>query len=142
MVPGMVLFSPRNGWFVYSPVFLLVVATLAIHAWRGTRTARPILLILLLTVLIYSAWWCWWLGGAFGYRGLVDLYGLFAIPFAWFFRSVLRGSWSIRIFTALVIVALVRLNFGMMEHYDFSLFSVDSSWQRVFETVGTIAAGK
>lgn len=142
MVPGMVLFSPRNGWFTFSPIFLLVIATLLLHAWRGTRTARPLLIIFLGTVLIYSAWWCWWLGGAYGYRGLVDLYGLFAIPLAWFFRSVMRRSWSLRIFTALLIIALVRLNFGMMEHYDFDVFSVDPAWPRIWEVIGTIAAGQ
>lgn len=142
MVPGKVLFSPRNGWFTYSPIFLIVSATLLVHAWRGTRTARPVLVILMLIVLIYSAWWCWWLGGAFGYRGLVDLYGLLALPLAWFFRSMMRRSWSLRIFTALVIIALIRLNFGMMEHYDFDVFSVDSSWPRILEVAGKIAAGR
>src|SRR5690606_38626776 len=30
MVPDMVLFSPRNGWFVFSPLFLIVVGTLLV----------------------------------------------------------------------------------------------------------------
>lgn len=72
----------------------------------------------------------------------MDLYGLFAIPLAWFFRSVMRRSWSLRIFTALLIIALVRLNFGMMEHYDFDVFSVDPAWPRIWEVIGTIAAGQ
>ncbi|MBP9159820.1 MAG: hypothetical protein LKM36_02675 [Flavobacteriales bacterium] len=142
MVPGLVLFSPRNGWFTFSPIFLIVVGTLLFHVWRNTGTARPLLVIFLATVLIYSAWWCWWLGGAFGYRGLVDLYALFAIPLSWFFRSVMRRSWSMRIFTALVIIALVRLNFGMMEHYDYAWFTEDSTWPRILEVVGKIAAGQ
>jgi len=141
MVPGMVLFSPRNGWFVYSPVFLIVIATLLVQAWRGRRPARAILLIFLLTLLSYSAWWCWWLGGAYGHRGFIDLYGLLAIPFAWFFRSVMRRSWSLRIFTAVFLWAVIRLNFGMIEHYDFDIFSVDAAWPKVLEVVGTIAAG-
>jgi len=142
MVPGMVLFSPRNGWFAYSPIFLIVIATLLVQAWRGRRPARSVLLIFVLTVLIYSAWWSWWLGGAYGYRGLIDLYGLFAIPFAWFFRSVMRRSWSLRVFTALVLWAFVRLNFGMIEQYERARFSEDPTWPQVMEAVGSIAAGK
>lgn len=142
MVPGMVLFSPRNGWFVYSPVFLVVIATLLVQAWRGRRPARPVLLIFVLTVLLYSAWWCWWLGGAYGYRGLIDLYGLLAIPLAWLFRSVMRRSWALRVFTALLLWTLVHLNFGMMENYDPAWFTVDSTWPRILEAVGNIAAGK
>lgn len=140
MVPGMVLFSPHNGWFVYSPIFLLAFGTLLVHAWRNTRTARPVLLILALTVLVYSAWWCWWLGGAYGYRGLIDIYGLLAIPLAWFFRSVLRRSWALRVFTALLLLGLVRLNFGMMGLYTTSWFATDLSWQRVLEGVGAIVS--
>lgn len=142
MVPGLVLFSPRNGWFVYSPIFLLAIGTLLVRAWRNMRTARPILLILVLTVLVYSAWWCWWLGGAYGFRGLVDLYALLAIPFAWFFRWVLRQGWSMRVFTALLLWALVRLNFGMMEHWDFDVYCVNGSWPPLLDVIGQIAAGK
>ncbi len=142
MVPGMVLFSPRNGWFVYSPMFLVVMGSLLLYAWRGRGPARPVLLIFAITVLLYSAWWCWWLGGAYGYRGLIDLYGLLAIPFAWFFRSVMRRSLALRVFTMVMLWALVRLNFGMIEHYDFNWFSVDSTWPRLMEVVGIIAAGK
>lgn len=141
MVPGMVLFSPHNGWFVYSPLFLIAVGTLLVHAWRNTRPARPVLLILVLMVLIYSAWWCWWLGGAYGYRGLIDIYGLLAIPLAWFFRSVLRGSWPPRVFIILLLWALVKLNFGMMELYTTSWFATDLSWQHFLEGLGTITAG-
>lgn len=142
MVPGMVLFSPRNGWFVYSPIFLLVVGSLLLHAWRNTRTARPILVILVLTVLIYSAWWCWWLGGSYGARGLIDLYGLLAIPFAWFFRSILRRSWSLRIFVAILLWTFVSLNFGMMERWDFDVYCVNGTWPPLMDVVGKVVAGE
>lgn len=141
MVPGMVLFSPRNGWFVYSPLFLVAMGTLLLHAWRGTHTARPVLLIVILTVLVYSAWWCWWLGGGYGYRGLVDLYALLAIPLAWFFRWVLRHGWAVRVSTALLLWALIRLNFGMMEYRDFDVYCVNGAWPPLLEIVGRIAAG-
>lgn len=142
MVPGMVLFSPRNGWFVYSPIFLAAMAALLVHAWRNTRPARIVLLILALVVVIYSAWWCWWLGGAFGFRGMVDLYALLAIPMAWFFGSVLRRRLALRIFIALVLVALVRLNFGLIEHYDHWLYSERAEWPPLLEVIGNIAAGR
>ncbi len=142
MVPGMVLFSPHNGWFVYSPLFLIVVGTLVLHAWRNTGPARPVLLILITTLLMYSAWWCWWLGGAYGYRGLIDLYGLLAIPLAWFFRSVMRRSWSLRIFTAVLVCVLVQLNFGLINYYDHAWFSENNTWPRLLEAVGNIAMGK
>lgn len=141
MVPGMVLFSPHNGWLVYSPIFLLALGSLLVNSWRNTGPSRPILLVLCMLVFLYSAWWCWWLGGAYGYRGLIDLYGLLAIPLAWFFRGVFRGSWSLRIFVTLVLLGMVRLNFGMMELYGTSWFAVDHTWQHFWEGVGNIVAG-
>ncbi|MFT3884504.1 MAG: hypothetical protein QM724_03465 [Flavobacteriales bacterium] len=142
MVPGMVLFSPRNGWFTYSPMFLAVVALLVVRAWRNTRPARPILLIFMLTVLLYSAWWCWWLGGGYGFRGLIDLYALLAIPLAWLFRSVMRRSWTTRVITALLVWLLVHLNFGMMEHFRFDVYCDNGEWPPVLEVIGNIMAGK
>lgn len=142
MVPGMVLFSPRNGWFSYSPLFLLVVAVLLVRAWRNTRPARPVLLILALTILLYSAWWCWWLGGGYGYRALIDLYALLTIPLAWFFRSVMRRSLTTQVTVALMVCLIVHLNFGMMEHFRFDVFSDDGNWPEVLKVVGQIAAGK
>jgi hypothetical protein len=142
MVPGKVLFSPISGWFVYSPVFLVVVATLLVHAWRNTRTARAILIILSVTVLIYSAWWCWWLGGGYGYRGLIDLYGLLALPFAWFFRSVLRRSLALRVFVCLALIAMVHLNLDLLDRYDYAWSLPDWNFPKLFEVVGKIAAGQ
>lgn len=142
MVPGMVLFSPRNGWFVYSPVFMPVVAVLLVHAWRNTATARPILLMLVLTVLLYSAWWCWWLGGSYGYRGLIDLYGLLAIPLAWLYSWTMRRSWSVRITAALMVAGLVWFNFGMMRHLDYHTYSVNGEWAGVWRVVGEVMAGR
>lgn len=143
MVPGLVLFSPRNGWFVYSPIFLPIMAFLLWNAWRNSQPARPVLLIFLLVWLTYSAWWCWWLGGTFGYRGFVDLYGLLVIPCAWLFRRVLRAPLGWRIFTALVLVVLVQLNFGLMDHRDEGRYwEEEVTWSRIFSIVGEIAAGR
>lgn len=68
-VPGMVLFSPRNGWFAYSPIFLLAVGALLAGAWRNRRTARPVLLILVLRC------WCTARGGAGGWVVAMDIAG-------------------------------------------------------------------
>lgn len=143
MVPGMVLFSPRNGWFVFSPVFLPIMAVLLVHAWRNTRTARPILVIFIFIWLMYSAWWCWWLGGGFGHRGFIDLYGLLAIPAAWLFRKVLRSSVALRVFTMLLLVALVRMNFGLAAYREKGRYwDADSTWPRLLSIMGDVAAGK
>lgn len=138
MVPGMVLASVRNGWFVYSPLMIPLVIWLLLHAWRGTRPARAILLVLVSIWSLYSAWWCWWLGTAYGHRGFVDLYALLAIPLAWLFGSILRRGWSLRLASALVLVTLIKLNFGLMERFTWDWSWENWTWQRFFDQVSAV----
>lgn len=141
MVPGLVMASVRNGWFVYTPLALPLCAWLLVHAWRGTAPARSILLVLVLVWLSYSAWWCWWLGTSYGHRGFVDLYALLAIPLAWMFHSLLRRAWSVRLSSALVMLALIKLNFGLVERFNWQWSWHEWTWQRFFAEVSAVVTG-
>jgi hypothetical protein len=141
MVPGMVLFSVRNGWLVYSPVMAPALVALLVHAWRGSSPARPILVIVVFTWLMYSAWWCWWLGCGFGHRGMIDDYALLVIPLAWVFRSVLSRSWGLRLFTGILLYGAIRLNFGLTQSFDWTWSSLEWSWQRLFQHVSAVITG-
>ncbi len=141
MVPGLLVFGPRNGWLVYSPVLIVPMILLFVYAWRNTPPARPILLIVMLTVLIYSAWWCWWMGGSYGHRAMVDLYALLAIPLAWFFRSVFRRSWATRIAIALFLIVCIRLNIELMEPWRWYWGDAGWTWPKLMEQVGAIGGG-
>lgn len=141
MVPGMVLTSVRNGWWVYSPIMIPVCITLMVHAWRGTAPARAISVVLILVWLLYSAWWCWWLGGSFGIRAFVDLYALLAIPMAWMFRSLMDRPVFTRMVAATVLVLFIRLNVGFTELYHWGWSGLDWTWQRFFEQVSAVITG-
>jgi hypothetical protein len=141
IVPGLILTSPRNGWLVYTPLMLPVIIVLLFNAWRNTSPARPIALLLTVSLILYSAWWCWWLGSSYGFRGFVDIYALLAIPLAWMFRSVLDGPWSIRLVTGIALVALIYLNFGLMERWTWEWSNPEWTWQRYFEQVSLIFVG-
>jgi hypothetical protein len=138
MVPGMVITSVRNGWWVISPVMFPISMVLLWHAWRGTSPARAITPIMVGIWLLYSAWWCWWLGGSFGMRAFVDLYALLAIPAAWMFRSILARPAFTRVVTAAVLIVLVRLNAGLSARYDWGWSSEEWTWQRFFEHVSAV----
>lgn len=139
IAPGLVLFSFRNGWLVYSPILMAVLAMLFRRAWQGTRPARTIVFLTLVCLLIYSAWWCWWLGSGFGHRGFVDLYGLLAIPTAWLMMAIQRRPFALRIAAAVCIVALIHLNLDLTARYEWWWSSEEWTWQRLFEQVGWIA---
>lgn len=139
---GLVLFSFRNGWLVYSPFFMAVLAMLFRRAWQGVRPARTIVFLTLSCLIVYSAWWCWWLGSGFGHRGFVDLYGLLAIPTAWLMGAVMQRPFALRLALTVGIALLIQLNFALTDRYDWWWSSEAWTWQRFWEQVGAIARGE
>ena len=142
MVPGRVLFDIRNGWFVYTPLMMPVVAWLLYGAWKGLRPARGILLILVLTWLIYSAWWCWFLGTSFSHRGFIDLYALLAIPLAWMLRSLWCSGRAVRVVSGAVVITMLWLNLGLTERFTWHWSQVDWTWERLADQVADVFAGR
>ncbi len=138
MVPGMVLFSVRNGWLVYSPLFIPVLAVLVRAAWVGRPPARTVLLLVMATLLLYSAWWCWFLGCSFGHRGFVDLYGLLAVPLAWAVGAVQRRGLSVRLLAGIVVVVLLHLNMGLTARYEWLWSEPGWTWQHLFAEVSAL----
>lgn len=141
MVPGLVLFSHRNGWLVYSPFLIPVLAALLLHAVRRERAALGVLAVVTVTWLFYSAWWCWWLGTSFGARGMVDLYGLLAIPCAWLVRAAMLRGFVARAALALFTITCAELSFGMMARFNWLWSWHTWNWQKFFYEVSLIASG-
>ncbi len=141
MVPGLVLFSERNGWLIYSPFLIPVLVTLLLRAFRRDRVALGVLSVVVVTWLFYSAWWCWWLGTSFGARGMVDLYALLAIPCAWLVERAMAGGFVPRLVLALGAFACAELNFGMMARFNWLWSWHTWNWQKFFYEVSLIATG-
>ncbi|MBN2274520.1 MAG: hypothetical protein JXK95_09325 [Bacteroidales bacterium] len=75
-----VLFSFRNGWFIYSPIMFVAVAGIAFMIKNYKIIFFPVLIYFILNVYIVSSWWCWWYGGSFGLRAFIDSYAVYALP--------------------------------------------------------------
>lgn len=82
------LFSYRKGFFVYTPMMLLLIPA----AWVLWKHSRYLLLtfggFFLLLVYVFSSWWNWFYGDSFGMRPMVDFYALFSIPFALLLKQI------------------------------------------------------
>lgn len=125
------LFSLQNGWFIHTPLMVVVMALLLWQAWRGEGSARPILFMWALVWYVYSSWWCWWLGGAFGYRGFIEYYAFLILPLAWGLerlRTVPR-SWSIAV--VLVLALLVRTNIRLGDRYVYPWERPSWTWEKL-----------
>lgn len=119
------LFSYRKGWFVYTPMALLmVVGVLAIIVRR--ESFRAISFISFFVVLIYSlaSWWSWWYGDGFGMRPLVDYYALLMIPALMWVR--LLKSERIQGSLATLVVLLAAFNLLQTWQYNAGILLPDN----------------
>ena len=93
-----VLVSAKAGWFVYSPLMLLVIP--GFFALRKQQPAifPAILCICLLCLYITAAWDIWWYGGSLGQRALVQSYPLWAFTLAALTEWVIKKTGRIVLF--------------------------------------------
>jgi hypothetical protein len=73
------LFSFQKGWFVYSPIFLLIIPAF-IYLFKHKRNLFwALFLFTILTIWVLSSWECWWYAASFGSRVMVDGYAVMAL---------------------------------------------------------------
>lgn len=119
------LFSYRKGWFIYSPVFLLIIPALIYQLRR--RSIYEVVtfsIFFLLLVYIFSSWWNWFYGDSFGMRPMIDYYALFMIVIALFLYQI-RNTW-LKIIVAIFISMLILLNVFQSYQYAVGIIHPDS----------------
>ncbi len=132
-----VLFGWHKGWFIYTPLALLMVAGLVMMWFRWRALALPLSLYLLLNIYIVSSWWDWGFGGAYGMRALVQTFAFMAIPLAFFMAwtfSVAKLKLRIPLVAAsfaayLFFIALNLLHMAQMRN---SIFHWDSMTKEAY----------
>ncbi|HWY37567.1 MAG TPA: hypothetical protein VNY73_03340 [Bacteroidia bacterium] len=82
-----VLFSFRKGWFIYTPLMLLVVFTFPLTRVNAFFTALCIYLVL--NLYIVSSWSCWWYADSFSQRPLVPSYAFLSLALGAFIAKAL-----------------------------------------------------
>lgn len=85
-----VLFGPRNGWFIYTPLMLFATAGLIYLTCKRKLNSIATLIILIIIVYLNSSWWRPTFSSAAGYRALVEFLPLMAIPLTYFSEKVLN----------------------------------------------------
>jgi hypothetical protein len=76
-----ILFSYRKGWFLYTPLMLLIISGSALMFLYSQKIfqAISILFFFLSTVYVCSCWLDWWDGGGFGAREFIDYYAFYSL---------------------------------------------------------------
>jgi hypothetical protein len=69
------LFSYTKGWFVYTPIMLLILIIGLILLFKQNRKQVFIGLAFFgIAVYIFSSWWCWYYGAGMSQRVMIDFY--------------------------------------------------------------------
>lgn len=125
------LFSFKKGWFVYSPIFLLLFPGL-IYMWRSQTKFTFISFISFFGILVYifSSWWNWYYGDSFGMRPMVDYYGLFMLVIALFLYNSCR-QW-VKIIGFVFIALAILLNLAQSYQYARGIIHADSMTKEAY----------
>ena len=117
------LFSYKKGWFVYTPLMLLLIPAVLSLYKRSLYVFITFGIFLLLLLYLFSSWWNWYYGDGFGMRPMVDYYALFALVIALWITKLKP---VIRKWILVVSVLLAALNIVQTYQYFKGIIHVDS----------------
>ena len=116
-----VLFGAEKGWFVYTPVAILMVAGFVRMTGRPFRKA--VLVFCLLNIWIIISWSDWKYGASYSTRALTHSYPVFALALACTVEAAFRikkGLYLIILTLLLIVLNLYQLriyNRGKLENF-------------------------
>jgi len=117
------LFSFRKGWFVYTPLMLLIFPA-ALHIFKKNKFEFWwFIAFLSVLVYIFSSWWNWFFGDSFGMRPMVDFTAAFALVIA-LWVSTIKGY--IKSITLIFILLASMLNLVQTYQYAKGIIHPDS----------------
>ncbi len=110
------LFGFRKGFFIYTPVMILLIPGLFISYKRMKNIFWAFSIVTAIFLYLTFSWWCWWYGGSFSARTLVDFYALFALVMGCFFSFIIRKK-----FYAIVCILFLLSSIGLNITQSFQL---------------------
>ncbi len=127
------LFSYRKGWFVYTPLMLLLFPAL-ITLWKRSKYEMiSFLTFLIIIVYVFSAWWNWLYGDSFGMRPMVDFYSLFFLIMALMFVGIKKRV--LKILLIVFVAFTMLLNLIQTYQYSAGILHPDSMTKEAYRYV-------
>ena len=106
------LVSYKKGWFVYTPVMLLIIPGFYFLYKNKKEIFYAILLFSVVNMYLIFSWDCWWYGGSFSQRAVVQSYAVLAFPIAAFIHFIQKRK-MLFFLTSIFIIFCMWLNLLM-----------------------------
>ncbi|HOI31777.1 MAG TPA: hypothetical protein PLC47_03345, partial [Bacteroidales bacterium] len=119
------LFSYQKGFFLYTPLMLLVFSGLMVLYRQSKYQFYGFLGFFVLLVYVLSSWWNWFFGDSFGMRSMIDYYAILAVLLGLGFSSLLSIKTG-KIFLSLFLILVVPLNLVQAYQYERGILHPDS----------------
>lgn len=110
-----VLVGPEKGWFLYTPVAILMVA--GFFLFGKSEYKRSVLIFLIINIWIIISWSDWTYGASYSTRALVQSYPVFALPLAATLNKLLNTKLK------LSLVVFLLLGFCILNFYQMSIYN-------------------
>jgi len=125
------LFSYKKGWFVYTPLFFLLVPGIIYLLRSQTKyTSFSFLFFFAVIVYVFSSWWNWYYGDSFGMRPMVDYYGIFILIVALFLNNTCK-AWVKNVGFVIITLAII-LNLIQSYQYAIGIIHADSMTKKAY----------
>ncbi len=126
-----VLFGWEKGWFIYTPVTILMV--IGLWFMRKLPLYRSVLIFFILNTWIVIAWSDWQYGASYSSRALIQSYAIMSIPLAAFFQSQLNARWKYGLY--LLTAFLIFLNLFQIWQYNNSIIHYQDMNRRYYSAI-------
>lgn len=110
------LFSYRKGFFIYTPVMLLIIPGLILLYHKSKYQFFTFAGFLGVLLYLLSSWWNWFFGDSFGMRAMIDFYPLLALPLAMFVSQLFSRKTGKLL---LVTIAFPLLALNLLQTYQY-----------------------
>lgn len=127
-----VLFSPQNGWLIYSPIMLSALFGLGVMMKEKIKGWQMSAVLFVLATYVFGSWWAWWFGGAYGHRCYVDFLPVFAVPFAVGTNLLINRNFLLRYGFVVLAVLAIFVNVRMCDIYHGMWDGPDWTWYSYF----------
>jgi hypothetical protein len=110
-------FSPNNGLFLYSPLYLAALAGVFLMIRNRAGNGWMILLTFCSVSYLLASWFMFSFGCGFGSRNFAEYTVMFSIPLGYLFNYIENLKKGRKIFIAAIIVIMVLFNLRLVYRY-------------------------